>query len=129
MSKATTLANSSKSSGPLTDEEITRAALADPDAQPLTKEDLARMKRVPRAKIIRQALDLTQEEFATRYRIPLGTLRDWEQGRSEPDLTAMAYLLVIGTEPDVVARALAEERVAGRLNAYAAQKTQQGGPA
>jgi putative transcriptional regulator len=82
----------------MTDEEITRAALADPDAQPLTKEDLARMKRVPRAKIIRRALDLTQEEFATRYRIPLGTLRDWEQGRSEPDLTAMAYLLVIGTD-------------------------------
>jgi len=29
-------------------------------------------------------LQLTQEEFAPRYHIPLGTLRDWEQGRAEP---------------------------------------------
>jgi DNA-binding XRE family transcriptional regulator len=36
-------------------------------------------------KTLRRALALTQEEFAARFRIPLGTLRDWEQGRSEPD--------------------------------------------
>jgi putative transcriptional regulator len=30
-----------------------------------------------------------------RYRIPLGTLRDWEQGRSYPDAPARAYLEVI----------------------------------
>lgn len=34
------------------------------------------MKRTPRAKIIRRALGLAQEEFAARYRIPIGTLRD-----------------------------------------------------
>lgn len=65
----------------MTDEEVTAAALADPDAQPLTDADFARMKRVPRAKSLRRALGLTQEEFATRYHIPVGTLRDWEQGR------------------------------------------------
>jgi putative transcriptional regulator len=43
------------------------------------------MKRTPQAKIIRRALELTQEEFAARYHIPLGTLRDWEQDRTEPD--------------------------------------------
>src|SRR5213080_1032298 len=68
----------------MTDEEVHAAALSDPDAQPLTKEDFARMKRTPRAKIIRRALGLTQEEFSSRYHIPLGTLRDWEQGRTEP---------------------------------------------
>jgi putative transcriptional regulator len=73
---------------------------------PLTAADLARMKRVPRAKIIRRALGLSQEEFASRYRIPLGTLRDWEQGRSEPDQTARAYLNVIAAEPEAAARAL-----------------------
>ena len=61
------------------------AALANPDAKPLTPKDFKRMKRVPRAKIIRRALGLTQEEFAARFRIPLGTLRDWEQGAAEPD--------------------------------------------
>ena len=55
------------------------------DAQALTETDLKLMKRTPQAKIIRRALELTQEEFATRYHIPLGTLRDWEQGRAVPD--------------------------------------------
>ena len=54
----------------------------------------------------RKALGLTQEEFSARYRIPLGTLRDWEQGRSEPDQPAKAYLQVIATEPTVTAKAL-----------------------
>jgi hypothetical protein len=43
-----------------------------------------RMKRTPQVKVIRRALDLSQEEFAERFRIPLGTLRDWEQGRKDP---------------------------------------------
>ena len=43
------------------------------------------MKRTSQAKMIRRALELTREEFAARYHIPLGTLRDWEQGRAEPD--------------------------------------------
>ena len=71
----------------MTDAEVHAAALADPDAQPLTDEDFARMKLVPRVKTLRRALRLTQEEFAARFRIPLGTLRDWEQGRTEPDLS------------------------------------------
>jgi putative transcriptional regulator len=49
----------------LTDEEIHAAALADPDAQPLTPERLAKMRRVPRTKSLRRALGLLQEEFAT----------------------------------------------------------------
>ncbi len=90
----------------MTDEQRHAAALADPDARPLTPEDLKRMKRTPRAKIIRRALGLSQEEFALRYHIPIGTLRDWEQGRFEPDAAAKAYLSVIAHEPEVVRRAL-----------------------
>jgi len=90
----------------LTDEEVHMAALADPDAQPLTEERLAGMKRVPRARTLRRALGLTQVEFAARYHIPIGTLRDWEQGRSEPDQPARAYLHVIAHDPDGVRRAL-----------------------
>lgn len=75
--------------------------------RPLTVADLKRMKRTPQVKVIRRALGLTQEEFSQRYRIPLGTLRDWEQGRSEPDQPARAYLRVIATEPAVTASALA----------------------
>ncbi len=90
----------------MTEEEIHAAALSDPDAQPLTDADLARMKRVSRVKTIRRALRLTQEEFAARYHIPLGTLRDWEQGRSEPDQTAKAYLKVIAANPEAIYQAL-----------------------
>ena len=88
--------------------ERRQAAQADPDAQPLTPADLDRMKPTPQAKIIRRALALTQEEFASRYSIPLGTLRDWEQGRSEPDQPARAYLKVIARDPEGVSRALRE---------------------
>ena len=64
----------------MTDMERHAAAISDPDAQPLTPEDFKRMKRTPQARIIRRALGLSQEEFATRFHIPLGTLRDWERG-------------------------------------------------
>jgi putative transcriptional regulator len=90
----------------MTQSAIQRAALADPDAQPLSLSDLKRMKRTPQAKIIRRALGLTQEEFAARYRIPLGTLRDWEQGRAMPDQPTQAYLTVIARSPEEVQRAL-----------------------
>jgi putative transcriptional regulator len=81
------------------------AALADPDAQPLTAADFARMRRVPRAATLRRALGLTQEAFAARFHIPLGTLRDWEQGRAEPDQTAKAYLRAIAGDAAAVQRA------------------------
>jgi len=87
-------------------EAVERAARVDRDAQPLTLADLARMKRTPQVKIVRRALDLTQEEFADRYHIPLGTLRDWEQGRAEPDQPTKAYLTLIARDPEHVDRTL-----------------------
>ena len=90
----------------MSEAEVLAAALSDPDAKPLTPADFKRMKRLPRAKIIRRALGLTQEEFAARFHIPLGTLRDWEQGAAEPDTCARAYLTVIARNPKAVAEAL-----------------------
>ena len=91
----------------MTDEDVTAAAMADPDARPMTAEQRRTARRVPRTKTLRRALALTQEEFAVRYHIPLGTLRDWEQGRCEPDQPARAYLAVIAHDPEGVQRALA----------------------
>jgi putative transcriptional regulator len=82
------------------------AAVGDPDAQPLAPDDMRRMRRTPQVKVIRRALGLSQEEFAARFRIPLGTLRDWEQGRKDPDAAARAYLIVIGRNPTAVSEAL-----------------------
>ena len=95
--------------GPLphmTEDEINAAALSDPDNPPRTPEREKRLKRVPRVKVMRRALHLTQEEFAARFRIPLGTLRDWEQGKTEPDQAARAYLTVIARNPKAVTDAL-----------------------
>jgi putative transcriptional regulator len=90
----------------MTEAERHAAALNDPDAQPLTQERMALMKRTPQVRVIRRALKLTQEEFSERFNIPIGTLRDWEQGRKDPDAAARAYLVVIGRNPDAVSAAL-----------------------
>jgi putative transcriptional regulator len=91
---------------PMDEATVHAGALADPDAQPLSEADMAGMRRVPRAKTLRRALGLTQEEFSARFHIPLGTLRDWEQGRAEPDQPAKAYLTAIAGDAAAVQRAL-----------------------
>ena len=90
----------------MTDAERHSAALADPDARPIQPDDLPNMRRVPQVKVIRRALAMSQEEFAAHFHIPIGTLRDWEQGRKVPDAAAKAYLRVIAREPDMVRKAL-----------------------
>ena len=90
----------------MTDEEVHEAAMADPDARPMTDEEWKAARKVPRAKTLRRALGLTQEEFSARFHIPVGTLRDWEQGRAEPDQPARAYLKAIAGNPDAVQQAL-----------------------
>ncbi len=92
---------------PISTRKPKRPVSDDPGDRALNELDLARMRRTPQVKIVRRALGLTQEEFAARYRVPLGTLRDWEQGRTEPDQTTQAYLRVIAAEPDRAAKALA----------------------
>ncbi len=91
---------------PLSAAEIEASAIRDPENPPLTGARPGQLLPVPRVKTLRRALALTQEEFAARYCIPLGTLRDWEQGRSEPDQPAKAYLTVIARDPEGVQRAL-----------------------
>jgi putative transcriptional regulator len=90
----------------MSEEQRREAALADPDARPLSDADMDRMRQTPRLKIIRRALGLTQEEFAARFQIPLGTLRDWEQGAAQPDQAARAYLRAIAGDADAVEKAL-----------------------
>lgn len=92
----------------MSEEEIEANALSDPDNPPMTEEELARMRRVPDAKAIRGRLGLTQEQFADRFRLPLGTLRDWERGARTPTGPARTLLRVIEREPEAVLRALDE---------------------
>ncbi len=61
---------------------------------------------VPDVRAIRRGLHMSQHEFADAYRIPLATLKNWEQRRRAPDAPAMAYLQAIARRPEVIREAL-----------------------
>ncbi len=63
--------------------------------------------RDPDVKAIRRSLRMSQDVFARTYRIPVATLKGWEQGRRQPDATVSAYLRVIERYPKEVEQALA----------------------
>lgn len=82
-------------------------------ADPQDSEDFAvsteALDRGQRARLIRQTrtgLGLSQAEFASRFRVPVGTLRDWEQARATAPDFAIAYVRVIGLHPEMVAEAV-----------------------
>lgn len=62
----------------------------------------------PDVKAIRQSLHMSQNRFSVAYRIPLATLKNWEQGRRYPDAPAAAYLRAIQRRPREVMEAVAE---------------------
>jgi putative transcriptional regulator len=90
----------------MTDDEVMAAALDDPDAQPIKPEEADRFRPVPRVKRLRRRLGLTQLDFAARFGIPLGTLRDWEQDRCQPDGAALSLIRAIEREPETMLRLL-----------------------
>lgn len=92
----------------MTDEEAHQNALDDPDNPPLTPEQLARFRRVPNPRQIREDLGLTQREFAKQFEISLDNIRAWEEGVRRPDSTAKTYLRVIQQNPEAVREALAQ---------------------
>lgn len=62
------------------------------------------------AAAVRGKTGLSQEQFAQRFRINLGTLRNWEQGVRQPEGPARILLMVIDQEPEAVDRALSAWR-------------------
>jgi putative transcriptional regulator len=62
---------------------------------------------MPDVKAIRKGLRMSQHRFASAYRIPLPTLKNWEQGRRLPDAPAAAYLLAIKRRPKEIMEAMA----------------------
>lgn len=61
---------------------------------------------LPDVRAIRQQLHMSQQRFAETYRIPLPTLKNWEQGRRAPDAPAAAYLHAISRQPKAIKEAL-----------------------
>ena len=90
----------------MTDEEVLARAKSDPDAQPLTKEQLVKMKRATPVRRVRFSLRMTHAEFAEAFHIPMETLRSWERGEVVLDAVALAYLSAIARAPDTIRDAL-----------------------
>jgi putative transcriptional regulator len=68
------------------------------------------------AKAIREQLGMSQSSFSTTYNIPLDTLQNWEQGRSNPDRTASAYLWAIAELPKQISKAQSRHRGSTQSN-------------
>ena len=66
----------------------------------------ARKIEVVDVKAIREKTGLSQPRFAAVFKIPVGTLRNWEQGRRQPEGPAIALLHIIDKEPETAVRAL-----------------------
>jgi putative transcriptional regulator len=79
---------------------------ADPEDFDVTAEAMDRAQRARLIRSVRTHLALSQSEFARRFRVPIGTLRDWDQARSTAPDFAVAYVRVIRLHPDLVARAV-----------------------
>ena len=90
----------------MTEAEIEAIAASDPDNPPSTEEELDRGVFGRRIRLLRERLGLSQSAFAERFRLPPGSVRDWEQGRRMPDAAMRAYLTVIEHDADTVRRAL-----------------------
>ncbi len=57
-------------------------------------------------KAVRRRIGLSQEKFAACFGFTLASVRNWEQGRREPERAARALLTVTMREPEAVIRAL-----------------------
>jgi len=80
-------------------------AILDGTADPATY----RVHRPVDVKAIRTALGLSQDGFARAFNLSVGAIRDWEQGRKQPELGARNYLRVIARHPDIVRSTLAAD--------------------
>jgi putative transcriptional regulator len=66
--------------------------------------------RIPDVSAIRHRLNVSQEVFAERFHLPLGTLRNWEQKRREPDVAACLLLYLIEKAPETISQLLQDKR-------------------
>jgi putative transcriptional regulator len=58
----------------------------------------------------RKKLGMSQVQFAEQFGINSSTLRNWEQGRRQPEGPARVLLAIIDREPEAVQRALSSQR-------------------
>ena len=92
-----------------TEDDIRRQAIEDgfdPDAP------IAGARAIIPPAVVRKKTGLSQEGFAKAIGIPLATLRNWEQGRTDPDPAVRALFALIYDDPERAFRVLNKQQVA-----------------
>lgn len=105
----------------LTDEDIAKAVADDPDARPLTNEELREGLRAPNVRQIREKYGLSQAEFAKAFRLSRRTVQEWEQGRSLPNYGYSLYLNAIADPHALVHRV---EAITGETRRHPTERVQ-----
>lgn len=73
--------------------------LADAIAYAQGDSTKGRVAAGPDVKAIRAKTRLSQTKFAAKLRVPVATLRDWEQHRRSPDAPARTLLAMVDVDP------------------------------
>ena len=70
-------------------------------------DHLPRIEDVFTPRVLRKRLGMTQTAFAAALRIPVATLRNWEQGRNSIDPAARSLLILVARNPRAALAVLA----------------------
>jgi len=65
---------------------------------------------------IREANNMTQAAFAETFRLKIGTVRDWEQGRRQPDAGSVTLLRMIRADPKAVTKIIAKSDLGSHIH-------------
>lgn len=87
------------------------AGLADAVAYAEGDKSKGRIAAGPDVKAIRAKTKLSQTKFAAKLRVPVATVRDWEQHRRSPDAPARTLLAMVDADPKAALDLI--ERMAG----------------
>jgi putative transcriptional regulator len=97
----------------LSDAEIEAGAHADEANPPVSTDRLRKMAIAREVRLIREHSGLSQADFAARFRISLGRLRDYEQARTQPDVPVLAFLRLLKEDSKTAERLVRELEAQG----------------
>lgn len=103
----------------LSEAEVETGAQTDKGNPPVPADRLRKMAIAREVRLIRERLGLSQADFAARFRISLGRLRDYEQARTQPDLPVLAFLRLLNEDRATAERLVREIEAQGLAREYA----------
>ena len=112
MSRPATLSPETQARFEAMREDEIEAMAFDPDFPATSDAELDQALAARRFRSIRSKHRLSEDAFSRILHVPVGMVRDWEEGRRMPDAAALALLTVFDNEPEAFARAFRKEEAA-----------------